>query len=140
MSRNSALDGARALAVLLVLLHHTRVPGFAGGFIGVDVFFVLSGYLITSILLREADSAGDIRIGRFLLRRALRLYPPLLLMLSAVLILGPSIWPTEQLGMPVLISALYLSDYATAFYGPLSVIGHTWSLAVEEHFYLLWPI
>lgn len=139
MARNPALDGIRAIAAMLVLLHHTRVPGFGGGFIGVDIFFVLSGYLITGILLREAETTGGIAIGRFLLRRALRLFPPFALLLLAVLLIGPHVWPIEGLDLAVLIAGLYLTDYVAPIYGGLSILGHTWSLAVEEHFYLLWP-
>jgi len=124
----------------MVIVQHANVPGFHGGFLGVDLFFVLSGYLITSLLLREAESTGAIQIGRFLLRRALRLMPPLLLVVMTVLVIGPYFWPDENLGFYAASAVLYLTDYVGAFYGSnLNALGHTWSLAVEEHFYLVWP-
>lgn len=140
MGRIGALDGVRALAVLLVIVHHAEIPGITGGFIGVDIFFVLSGYLITRLLWREAKTSGEIAIGRFLLRRAIRLMPAFFLLLAATLLIGPFFWPDENLGLVVAIASVYLADYASALYGDLSVLGHTWSLSVEEHFYLLWPI
>lgn len=140
-NRNPALDGARAVAVLLVILCHVIRPTvFPGGAVGVDIFFVLSGYLITGILLSEAKATGDIRIGRFLLRRALRLMPPLVLLLSVVAIVGPFLWPDAPVALAVIVSALYLTDYVSALYGVLPILGHTWSLSVEEHFYLVWPV
>jgi peptidoglycan/LPS O-acetylase OafA/YrhL len=102
----------------------------------VDVFFVLSGYLITRLLLDRG-----INLREFYLRRAMRLYPALLLMLALYLVLGPIAFG-ERAHAPrdVLISALYLSDYARVLFGFPLLIGHTWSLSVEEHFYLLWPL
>jgi peptidoglycan/LPS O-acetylase OafA/YrhL len=139
MRYNPALDGIRALAVLAVVCHHAFVPGFENGRSGVDVFFVLSGFLITSLLVTE-HQAGGIKLGAFYLRRARRLYPALLLMVALVMAFAP-LWgvhaPTRT---DASIALLYLSDY-TAAYGHLSeTIKHTWSLAVEEHFYLLWPL
>src|SRR4051812_21389707 len=78
MRYNPALDGVRAVAILLVVLFHAKVKGVPGGFLGVDVFFVLSGYLITRILSDEHHATGTIALGRFYLRRARRLYPALL--------------------------------------------------------------
>jgi peptidoglycan/LPS O-acetylase OafA/YrhL len=140
MGRNPAFDGLRALAVGLVILHHARVPWLDGGALGVDIFFVLSGYLITSLLMQEIHATGGIAVVRFLVRRALRLMPPFLVLLLATLLLGPVFWPNENLGLVVAIAGIYLADYASAFFGDLSVLAHTWSLSVEEHFYLVWPI
>jgi hypothetical protein len=81
------LDGLRAIAVLLVVAHHAWTPEFSRGYVGVDVFFVISGFLITGILLREFESRGTIRFRRFYLRRAVRLYPALLLCAAVVAIL-----------------------------------------------------
>jgi peptidoglycan/LPS O-acetylase OafA/YrhL len=141
MKYNPALDGIRALAVLAVIGVHSQVPGMDVGRLGVDLFFVLSGFLITSLLKAEAESGG-IRLGAFYLRRVRRLYPALLVLLAIYALVFP------LLGNPchwrdVLIAGLYLSDYAVAFKqrtGFDPIISHTWSLSVEEHFYLLWPL
>ena len=140
MKYNPALDGLRAIAVLLVVAVHTHVPGLAGGYVGVEIFFVLSGYLITSILLAEHERTGRIAIGAFYWRRALRLYPALLLLLAAYLALAPLAWPGKPHGRDALITGLYLSDYAVSFWNVPQYLSHTWSLAAEEHFYLLWPL
>ncbi|RVD19378.1 MULTISPECIES: acyltransferase [unclassified Mesorhizobium] len=140
MIRNPALDGVRALAAMLVVVHHSQSPWMPGGFIGVDIFFVLSGFLITSLLMREADGTGTIAIGAFLLRRSVRLMPPLVMLLAAALIIGPLFWPDVPIGLIVAISILYLADYVSALHGVIPLLGHTWSLAVEEHFYLIWPM
>jgi peptidoglycan/LPS O-acetylase OafA/YrhL len=139
MRYNPALDGIRALAVLAVVCHHAFVPGFENGRSGVDVFFVLSGFLITSLLAAE-QHAGGIKLGAFYLRRARRLYPALLLMVGLVMAFAPLWGAHAPTGADASIAVFYLSDYAAA-YGHLSeTIKHTWSLAVEEHFYLLWPL
>lgn len=139
MKYNPALDGIRGLAVLAVVAFHCRLPGFPGGFIGVDVFFVLSGFLITTLLRKEAVSTGTIAVGNFYLRRALRLTPALLLMLVAYMAFSVAFLPVEPLKDAVL-AGLYLADYSMAFWGRPDHLSHTWSLAVEEHFYLLWPL
>src|SRR5205809_5006958 len=79
------LEGLRGIAILLVVLFHARVPALTGGFVGVDVFFVLSGYFITGLLMREREGTGDVRLGEFYGRRALRLLPALLVVLFATL-------------------------------------------------------
>src|SRR3546814_17718139 len=92
MRYNPALDGLRAVCILAVVMFHCGVPFARGGFVGVDVFFVLSGYLITSLLAAEYRSGG-IEVGRFYARRALRLYPTLLLMVAVYVALAPALWP-----------------------------------------------
>jgi peptidoglycan/LPS O-acetylase OafA/YrhL len=133
MKYNPALDGIRALAVLAVVGHHAFVPGFENGRAGVDVFFVLSGYLITTLLAQE-HATGGIRLGAFYLRRARRLYPALLGMLALFLSLSGLLWGYTA-WRDALIAGLYLSDYIRPEH-----LSHTWSLAVEEQFYLLWPL
>lgn len=133
------LDGLRAIAVTLVILFHAAGP-VTGGFIGVDIFFVLSAFLITGILLDEHDRLGAYSISRFYWRRAVRLTPALALFLVAYLIVAPSIWPLHDHGRDAVLTALYLSDYSYSFWGLPLYLQHTWSLAVEEHFYLLWPL
>lgn len=141
MPYNPALDGLRAIAIALVILFHAKVPFFQGGFLGVDIFFVLSGYLITSLLLNEEDQTGQIHIGKFYIRRFFRLSPALLTMLIFYLAISSFLWPTTDNHITqAIVAATYLSDYGVAFWGVPNEIGHTWSLAVEEHFYLLWPL
>ncbi len=134
MRRFAALDGIRGIAVLMVFAQHAGVPGTLGAGVAVDIFFVLSGFLITGILLDERWRSGGIDFLGFYLRRLCRLTPALVLMLIAYVLLVPHDAGTA------LVSFFYLTDYARAFFldpGPLS---HTWSLAVEEHFYLIWPL
>jgi peptidoglycan/LPS O-acetylase OafA/YrhL len=130
--RLAGLDALRALAVALVVVDHAT-GRFAGGGVGVAVFFVLSGYLITSLLLRERERHGRIHLGLFYLRRALRLWPALLAMLAACVVLHAS-WRAA------LVAGTYLTDVANALGKSEYPFGHTWSLGVEEQFYLVWPL
>ncbi|TIW48444.1 MAG: acyltransferase [Mesorhizobium sp.] len=125
---------------MLVLLHHCEVPLFGGGFYGVDLFFVLSGFLITSLLRAEAAQGSGIDIKSFYLRRALRLWPPLILMLA--LYATASLWFFRgvDVGRDALLAGLYLSDYSFAFWQMPASSGTPGPLAVEGHFYLLWPM
>jgi peptidoglycan/LPS O-acetylase OafA/YrhL len=108
----------------------------------VDVFFVLSGYLITQLLLSEWQVHGGINLAKFYVRRGLRLYPALLGLLLAYLLFSPELFPAYANDAPrdTFVAALYLSDYSRAFWKFPVLIGHTWSLSVEEHFYVLWPL
>ena len=136
------LTGLRALAVFLAISEHTAIPGLRGGWVGVDIFFVLSGYLITSILVAEWRRTESIRLGRFYLKRALRLYPALILMLALGAIFYNYLGDGGTLvgyGKTALLGATYTQDIALGFFGQAyGNLGHTWSLAVEEQFYLLW--
>lgn len=125
---------------MLVLAHHCEVPGFAGGYSGVDLFFVLSGYLITSILRSEAERGGGIDLMRFYCGRAIRLWPPLLLMLAMYAAASPWFFVVSDLQRDLLLTSTYLADYSFAFWQVPDYLRHTWSLAVEEHFYLIWPL
>src|SRR4051794_6458015 len=133
--RVAALDGLRGLAVLLVFFHHTlQLP--TRGYLGVDLFFTLSGFLITSILLRELDEDGRLHVLRFFARRAQRLVPAFLLMAALYSAVRYNFAP----GLPALapfdlVRLLFLSDISV----PTAFLGHTWSLAVEWQFYLAWP-
>src|SRR5262245_21094061 len=136
------LDGLRAVAVMSVLLMHGGMPGFHWGYIGVDLFFVLSGYLITSILLREQLRTGQISLLSFYQRRALRLFPALAVLCIVFLAYAFFVLrdPTQGL-REIVVVALYLSNWTRA--AGLNFpewLGHTWSLAIEEQFYLLWPL
>jgi peptidoglycan/LPS O-acetylase OafA/YrhL len=141
-NRIASLDGVRGLAVLLVVGHHAYgsvVP--QGGSLGVGLFFVLSGYLITRLLLIEHSRGGRIALGAFYARRFLRLYPALLI----VLIMAPLLlWAAndERLaGYPLTLAVvgLYLTDFFQAMGFDFTYLSHTWSLAVEEQFYIVWP-
>ena len=143
-----ALDGVRGIAILAVLAVHTNhLFGWSvlkGGSIGVDIFFVLSGFLITSILLEEWSTTANINLKHFYARRFLRLVPALVL-LSAVLLafsgLLFSAAEAAQTRRTIPIALLYLTDFFASL-APQTALGalrHTWSLAIEEHFYLLWP-
>ena len=135
------LDGLRAIAVLLVILYHSDPDGpFGGGFIGVDLFFVLSAFLITSILVDQKEKTGSIRLGQFYWRRALRLTPALLFFLATYVVVAPMIWPGYPHLRDALIAGFYVSNFAyVAEQIPVYIV-HTWSLAAEEQFYLLWPV
>jgi len=131
LGRIPGLDGLRAIAVLMVLGHHTQVPGLRGGFVGVDIFFVLSGYLITGILLEELRDTSSIDLKSFYRRRFCRLSPPLILLVATFWALGGGF----AFGLWALV---YLTDWM-----PIDLrnpLNHTWSLAIEEQFYLLWPL
>jgi peptidoglycan/LPS O-acetylase OafA/YrhL len=145
------IEGMRAIAVLLVVAYHAGVPGVSGGYVGVDVFFVLSGYLITGLLVQEALRTGRIDLLGFYARRARRLLPALGLVLVVTTAFGMVVFaPFEQrvLANTAIAAGAYLSnvwftvlatDYlaADSHANPLL---HTWSLGVEEQFYLLWPL
>jgi peptidoglycan/LPS O-acetylase OafA/YrhL len=145
-----ALDGLRAVAVAAVLLYHADVGSFTGGFLGVDVFFVLSGYLITCVLLDSRRTTGRIGLGRFYLRRARRLLPALLLMLAATCVYVVVFLPNEAAKLrDDIVSALtYVMNWHLIFQdqpyfdtiGRAPFLQHLWSLAVEEQFYLVWPV
>lgn len=132
-----ALDGVRAIACLAVIAHHVGI--IPGGWLGVDVFFVLSGYLITSVLLAEVEDRGSIHLGRFYLRRAGRLYPALLVTVVGCWLAGALVERIALAPIDVTATLVYVTDLR-----PLGTwaapIAHTWSLAVEEQFYMLWPI
>lgn len=135
-------DGLRAIAVSLVWLCHLRAPGFANGALGVDIFFVLSGYLITGVLAEEYRRNGRIDLRNFYIRRVLRLTPALWLLFTATLCwyaVEPRIRP-GLLGA-TMVSASYLMNWNRIFYwAGEGFLGHTWSLSIEEQFYLLFPV
>ncbi len=143
------VDGLRAVAVMAVIGFHAFPSLFPGGFVGVDVFFVISGYLITRILLRESDGAG-LRIGSFYARRIVRIFPALALVLATCLFAG---WHTllaaeyKQLGKHVLAGAGFVSNLVlwleAGYFDAVSEskpLLHLWSLGIEEQFYIFWPL
>lgn len=141
MKRVPALDGVRGIAILLVMLAHLGVPGFrSGGVTGVTLFFVLSGFLITSLLVGELGSSGRIDVKQFYVRRVRRLLPALLALVAVALLyesiagkgpaqVGFSIGALSYMGNWLAVKGIWLGPW----------LGHTWSLAIEEQFYLLWP-
>lgn len=144
------IEGLRAIAIGLVLLYHAQLPWFPGGFIGVDVFFVISGFVITSSLIREAEEHGRIDIFNFYAKRVRRLLPAaaLTLLITAIavrVLLPPSMW--ADFGGDIAAAAAYFVnfrlaarsvDYLAQDVGA-SPVQHYWSLSVEEQFYLIWP-
>lgn len=139
--RWAALDGLRGVAILLVFGFHLPWGAFRTGSIGVILFFVLSGFLITTILLRELDRTGKVDFRRFYFRRARRLLPALLLVSVAYLLLQVTIFGQPEKWWERTWPALgYISNYASIGGMDLAHMTPTWSLAIEEHFYLLWPL
>jgi peptidoglycan/LPS O-acetylase OafA/YrhL len=136
-----ALDGMRAIAVLIVILGHTEYPikGVPAD-LGVSVFFVLSGFLITRLLMRESDKTGTVSLKQFYIRRTLRIFPAYYAFLALSYALdwrAGQVWPTSM----TLSAITYTINYFNALHNhPSTSIAHAWSLAVEEQFYLLWPL
>ncbi len=141
-----SLDGVRALAVIAVIGEHSGLPFFGGGDVGVDIFFVLSGFLITTLILEEQQRFGRLDVKRFWIRRLIRLTPPLLVMVALVTAARFAFRvDTQVAGEEAAYAATYSTNLRTVFaggYGDRGVLyfGHTWSLAIEEQFYLLWPL
>ncbi len=143
------IDGLRAVAVAAVFLYHANVSWMPGGFLGVDVFFVISGYLITSLLIAELEQSGRIALLRFWAGRARRLLPALFVLLAVCLLIGATIQRGKLVGLrgDALASIFYVANWRFVFehesyfaqFGRPGLLRHLWSLAVEEQFYLLWP-
>lgn len=137
-----SLDGLRAIAVLLVMAYHFRVPGFeSGGHTGVQVFFTLSGFLITALLLEEHRRTGRVELLAFYMRRARRLVPALCALVAVVLALAAGRGQLADVVPDAAAVLFYLGNWAQ--HGdPVSLehLSHTWSLGVEEQFYLVWPL
>jgi peptidoglycan/LPS O-acetylase OafA/YrhL len=144
------IEGLRAVAVLAVVLFHADVPGVSGGFVGVDVFFVISGFLITRMLWREVSASGTVRLSHFYGARARRLLPASAAVGAVTLIASALLLPPLEVGPVIrdgIASALYVSNFwfiqqNVDYFGgqlPPSPFQHYWSLGVEEQFYLVWP-
>ncbi len=144
------IEGLRAVAVLLVLAYHARVPGLTGGYIGVDVFYVVSGFLITGLIVRELQATGRLDLPAFYARRARRLLPAALVVIAVTVLASAVILPPLRMvdvAGDGAAAALYVSnirfaaqatDYLQAELDPSPLL-HFWSLGVEEQFYLFWP-
>lgn len=145
------IEGLRAVAVLLVLGYHAGVPVLAGGYVGVDVFFVISGFLITGILLREVERTGTLRLASFYARRARRLLPASTVVLIASAVVTVTVLPVTRwatVAWDLITSALYVTNWRLASRSvdylaaeaTASPVQHFWTLAVEEQFYVVWPL
>jgi peptidoglycan/LPS O-acetylase OafA/YrhL len=144
------LDGLRAIAVMAVLLYHGELSWIPGGFLGVEIFFVISGYLITALLLAEHRDTGRIDLKGFWIRRARRLLPALFLLLVVTVAVAVVFLPDEVASLrgDVVAAFAYVSNWGFIFaeksyfeaVGRPSLVQHLWSLAVEEQFYLVWPL
>jgi len=144
------IDAMRALAVLAVFGYHAGLGWLPGGFLGVDVFFVISGYLITSLLLREFRGTGKIELARFWIRRARRLLPAVGVLIAVAMIVSAIADPNkiDQTRGDALASLFYFANWHFIFahtsyfeqFGRPSLFTHLWSLSVEEQFYLFWPL
>jgi peptidoglycan/LPS O-acetylase OafA/YrhL len=144
----ASLDGLRGLAVMAVLLYHADVSWMQGGFLGVDAFFVLSGYLITTLVIREQSDTGGVDLRGFWARRAVRLLPALFALL-AVLVTWAAFFPSgRELGRDIVGALGYVTNWQLITsgesyfdqFGAPSPLQHAWSLAIEEQFYLFWPL
>lgn len=139
-----SLNGLRCLAVVSVLVHHATI--IPGGYLGVDIFFVLSGFLITTLLLEEWQARHAINLPYFYLRRSARLLPALLLLMFTYLVLlwlaqGRFPYTVANAAPELLYAASYMMNWGAAFHQlQAPFLPHTWSLAVEEQFYLVWPL
>jgi peptidoglycan/LPS O-acetylase OafA/YrhL len=145
------IEGLRAIAVTMVLVYHTGAGVLSGGFAGVDVFFVISGFLITSLLLRELTRSGTVSISAFYARRARRLLPAASLVILVTLALGWWVMPSSarsDLGADGIAAALYVLNWTLAARSvdylaegaAVSPLQHYWSLCVEEQYYVVWPL
>ena len=138
LERSAALDGIRGIAIGLVLVAHYSEPWSESlqplGVLGVGIFFTLSGYLITAILLRERDLRDRVDFGAFYVRRAARLLPALMTMLAATVVVGYATWGERGAAM------LYFMNWKEASAGRSGGLSFTWSLSIEEQFYLVWPV
>src|SRR5919112_869863 len=146
------IEGLRAVAVGVVLLYHAGVPFARGGYVGVDVFFVISGFLITGLLVKEMENTGTVSLARFYSRRAKRILPLTVVVLAFVVLVAWALPPydpvrMDEVSLGVVASALYGMNWLLAFRATdyfaagleASPVQHFWTLAVEEQFYLIWP-
>ncbi len=144
LGHSSALEGVRGVAILLVMLVHLYAPVFPGGSSGVDLFFVLSGFLITKLALDEWQRRGSFSWSAFYRRRVFRILPALFVLLAVMLVCSVTLLADEgsSLRREVLLSGLSIGNLWPVFYGfrERGALGHTWSLGIEEQFYLVWPL
>ena len=140
-----SLDGLRGIAILAVMAYNGHLSFAKGGFIGVDIFFVLSGFLITSLLIQEWERTGSISLKRFYIRRALRLLPALFLVILFCCVYAVLYQPGDKAETTLkgaVYTLFYMANWAQALNPPhgIGALSHAWSLSVEEQFYGLWPL
>ncbi|HTJ46405.1 MAG TPA: acyltransferase family protein [Kofleriaceae bacterium] len=150
LSYNPAIDGLRAISVLAVIAYHAGFGWAAGGYLGVEVFFVISGFLVVALMVDEHATTGRFEMGQFWLRRARRLLPAVVFLLVVVAIVVPRVWPEDSDKLPgqVASAAGYVANWqqiaaSASYFDEWSrppVLRHLWSLAVEEQFYLVFPL
>jgi len=150
VKKDKSIEGIRALAILLVIAAHAGILGFEAGFIGVDIFFVISGFLITRLLIQEIQEKGSISFSNFYIRRLQRLLPALIVVIVTTgIALSHTLPKHEQLAhieagasASVWTSNIYFAFSTIDYFGTdasLNAFTHTWSLGVEEQFYIIWP-
>jgi peptidoglycan/LPS O-acetylase OafA/YrhL len=141
LGHRPGLDGLRGFAILLVLADHSGI-GIArsAGLLGVTIFFVLSGFLITTLLLEERARHGRMSLRRFYWRRALRLLPALVVLLGVVVVLMSVAGRTDEIAGDVIPALFYFMNWTTVAGNNPGLLSHTWSLSIEEQFYLVWPV
>ncbi|QGF23900.1 acyltransferase family protein [Raineyella fluvialis] len=136
----TGLDGVRAIGVIAVVLYHASLGFSVNGYVGVDIFFALSGFLITWLLVAERERTGRVSISDFYARRGLRLLPALMVTLAMVSFLSIASERPGVILRGALASLLYVSNWWKFTGHDMPLLDHTWTLAIEEHFYLIWPL
>jgi peptidoglycan/LPS O-acetylase OafA/YrhL len=141
----SSLDGFRCASILAVIWHHTSngamswLPAAGRGFLGVDMFFVLSGFLIVTLLLREQETNGVISLGKFYARRAFRIFPIYYAVLAILFVVLAFVKPTANMAKPFFAELPFYLTYTSNWIQASTLLSITWSLAAEEQFYVVWP-
>jgi len=140
-----SLDGFRCICIVAVIWHHTNtfpviVPALERGYLGVDMFFVISGFLIVTLLLRERERTGNISLWRFYMRRALRIFPLYYGLLTLLTLIFIFVAPQTKMAKPFFEELPYYITYTSNWIHPENFLVITWSLATEEQFYIVWPL
>ena len=136
----AGLDGLRGIAVLAVLVFHASIGWSVNGYVGVDIFFCLSGFLITWLLLEEHSHSGRVDLRAFYVRRVLRLYPALVAAILGVLALGVAVGDPGRVAPGGVAALFYLANWWLYTGHHALLLEHTWTLSLEEHFYFVWPL
>lgn len=140
MKRMGPLDGLRAIAVIIVMLSHASLGHIIPGGFGVTIFFFLSGYLITTLMVKERNSTGDVNLKYFYIKRSVRILPSMMIAIACAVALSAFGWGAKMYFPGVFWDVLFLSNYSPFFGGGSKIAIPLWSLAIEEHFYLVFPV